>query len=79
MFAATLSACAVGPDYVKPDVPAAIAYAGSTTLAARTGESPAPALDTWWQGFGDAELTSFVEAFDDFLASHQAVLPKRMH
>ncbi len=61
VFAAVLSACAVGPDYVKPELPAALAYAGSTTLAARTGEAPAPALDTWWQGFNDAELTKIID------------------
>ncbi len=29
--------------------------------------------------FGDAELAAFVEAFDDFLTSHRAVLPTRSH
>ncbi len=61
VLAAALAGCAVGPDYVRPDASTAIVYAGSTTLAARVGEAPAPALDAWWQGFDDPELTTIVE------------------
>jgi NodT family efflux transporter outer membrane factor (OMF) lipoprotein len=53
-----LSACAVGPNYKAPASPLAGAY-----------HSPAPPADTaaqvelatWWQGFGDPELTRVVE------------------
>ncbi len=53
---ALLSACAVGPDYVRPasTMPPAFPHAAATT------QQP-PALDTWWQQFHDPELTRIVE------------------
>ena len=59
--AAALAGCAAGPDYRAPDVAPAFAYHGGTTLAARAGEAPAPALDAWWRGFDDPELARVVE------------------
>ena len=59
--AALLAGCAVGPDYRAPDVAPPFAYHGGTTLAARTGEAPAPSLDAWWQGFDDPVLARLVE------------------
>lgn len=59
--AAVLAGCAVGPDYRTPDIAPPFAYHGGTTLAARAGEAPSPALDAWWQGFDDPELTRIVE------------------
>ena len=59
--AAVLAGCAVGPDYHAPDVAAPFAYHGGTTLAARAGEAPAPALEAWWHGFDDPVLARFVE------------------
>ena len=59
--AALLAGCAVGPDYHAPDVAPPFAYHGGTTLAARAGEAPAPALDAWWHGFDDPVLARLVE------------------
>ena len=59
--AAVLAGCAVGPDYKTPDIAPPFAYHGGTTLAARAGEASPPALDAWWQGFDDPELTRIVE------------------
>jgi NodT family efflux transporter outer membrane factor (OMF) lipoprotein len=59
--AALLAGCAVGPDYRAPDIAPPFAYHGGTTLAARAGEAPAPALDAWWQGFDDPVLARLVE------------------
>jgi outer membrane protein, multidrug efflux system len=49
-----LAGCTVGPDYAKPDLAVPAGYL----------EAPHPGaaqLDRWWQGFGDAQLTSLVE------------------
>jgi len=49
-----LGACTVGPDYAEPQLTAPAGYheaSGSSTTQ----------LDQWWQGFGDAQLTSLVE------------------
>ena len=59
--AAVLAGCAVDPDYKAPDIAPPFAYHGGTTLAARAGEAPSPALDAWWQGFDDPELARIVE------------------
>ncbi|HEY9026853.1 MAG TPA: efflux transporter outer membrane subunit [Burkholderiaceae bacterium] len=59
--AAALAGCAVGPDYRAPGIDAPFAYHGATTIAARAGEAPAPALDAWWQGFDDPVLARIVE------------------
>ncbi|KJV32452.1 efflux transporter outer membrane subunit [Luteibacter yeojuensis] len=55
-----LAGCTVGPDYVKPDVPAGSTWHQGAALAQRQGDAPAPALDAWWQGFDDPELTAIV-------------------
>jgi NodT family efflux transporter outer membrane factor (OMF) lipoprotein len=51
-----LSACAVGPDYRRPELklPAQFSEAGSEWRAAKPGEFTVP--EQWWQVFGDAEL-----------------------
>ncbi len=49
-----LSACAVGPDYVRPETPTAGAFPEATPGGVAVGEK-------WWQGFGDAQLSAFVE------------------
>lgn len=51
-----MTARAIGPNYRKPDVPLASGYRTAPPAAA----TPAPPLDTWWTGFGDAELTRVV-------------------
>jgi NodT family efflux transporter outer membrane factor (OMF) lipoprotein len=58
---AVLAGCAAGTDYKTPDIAPPFAYQGGTTLAARAGESPSPALDAWWRGFDDPELARIVE------------------
>ena len=49
-----LSACAVGPDYVRPETPTAAAFPEATPGGVAVGEK-------WWQGFGDNQLNAFVE------------------
>lgn len=49
-----LSACAVGPDYVRPETPTAGAFPEASPGGVAVGEK-------WWQGFGDAQLSAFVE------------------
>ncbi|WP_116294959.1 efflux transporter outer membrane subunit [Cupriavidus taiwanensis] len=61
LFVASLaSACAVGPDYVKPDVPVAQRFQGQPAVDQRTAISTAD-LSMWWAGFGDPQLTRFVQ------------------
>lgn len=48
-----LTACAVGPDYRRPDVPTPSAYP--------EGQGGEKAVSTdWWKGFGDPRLDEFV-------------------
>jgi len=63
MLAALLSACAVGPDYQRPEAPASAAFKEAPQGDA--GWFPAAPADTlergpWWQLFGDAELDKLV-------------------
>ncbi|MBB3016937.1 efflux transporter outer membrane subunit [Cupriavidus alkaliphilus] len=61
LFVASLvSACAVGPDYVKPDVSVPQRFQGQAAVDQRTASSTAD-LSTWWTGFGDPQLTRFVQ------------------
>jgi NodT family efflux transporter outer membrane factor (OMF) lipoprotein len=55
-----LAACAVGPNYQKPDLGLNAAYQGAPPSAAPGAAQPA-SLDAWWQGFGDPELVRVVE------------------
>lgn len=59
-LAAALSACMVGPNYTKPAVPTNAHYVGQPALAQRQATLPAPALDSWWTGFNDPELTRII-------------------
>lgn len=63
-FAALLVAslpagCAVGPDYVRPDMPLPERFQGQIALDHRRANASAD-LATWWTGFGDPQLTRFV-------------------
>jgi NodT family efflux transporter outer membrane factor (OMF) lipoprotein len=58
LFALPLAACAVGPDYHKPDVALTPAYVTPVTVPA---EAKTASLDAWWEGFGDPELVRVVE------------------
>ena len=53
-----LSACAVGPDYVRPDPPLPASW--QTEPAGFAGATAAP-VGRWWDAFGDPELSSLVE------------------
>ncbi|MBB1634128.1 efflux transporter outer membrane subunit [Cupriavidus sp. UME77] len=61
LFAASLATgCAVGPDYVKPDVPVPRQFQGQTAVEQRTANAGAD-LPAWWAGFGDPQLTRYVQ------------------
>jgi len=51
-----VSACAVGPDYQRPDLKLTSIYA---TPAPTASAQPAP-IETWWTGFNDPELVRIV-------------------
>jgi NodT family efflux transporter outer membrane factor (OMF) lipoprotein len=57
--AALLAACAVGPNYVRPDTPVPARFAQAADTAAPQAV-PAPNV-AFWQAFGDTELTRLVE------------------
>jgi multidrug efflux system outer membrane protein len=50
----SITACAVGPDYVRPDTELPAEWTGSAT-----GE--VSALPRWWETFGDPQLTARIE------------------
>jgi NodT family efflux transporter outer membrane factor (OMF) lipoprotein len=58
LAAAILSACAVGPDFVAPALPATSsgAFATDSTTVDRTQAPP----DDWWRLYDDAMLSAFV-------------------
>jgi NodT family efflux transporter outer membrane factor (OMF) lipoprotein len=60
LLAAGLAGCTVGPDYVRPDVKTNATWHETAALDARHVAAPAPALDTWWNGFDDPELVTIV-------------------
>lgn len=54
-----LAGCAVGPDYVRPNLAMPDHFQGQAEVAQR--HAPAGAdLATWWTGFGDPQLTRYV-------------------
>ncbi|MFC3914352.1 efflux transporter outer membrane subunit [Pseudaeromonas sharmana] len=58
-LATLLSACSVGPDYQRPEMPAVSRYA---RLDASVRQQPAPEAEpAFWRGFNDPELTKLVE------------------
>jgi NodT family efflux transporter outer membrane factor (OMF) lipoprotein len=61
LLPALLAACAVGPDYRRPDLHPAASY-----LPPDSGLAPAPAAgarlaDAWWRQFGSAEIDALVD------------------
>ena len=60
LVASAAAGCAVGPDYVKPDAPVPERFQGQTAVEQRTANAAAD-LPTWWAGFGDPQLTRFVQ------------------
>lgn len=61
--AGLLSACAVGPDYERPDVNAPEQFRSAVTAEPNpTAAAPATlASDAWWEGFNDPALNGLVE------------------
>lgn len=62
--AALLSACAVGPDYKRPDVNAPEQFRSATNAepAVRETASSTITTDAWWEGFNDPVLNDLVVA-----------------
>jgi NodT family efflux transporter outer membrane factor (OMF) lipoprotein len=60
-LAVGLSGCMAGPDYVRPATTYTADYPHQQALQARPDTRPAPALDAWWNGFDDPELTRIVQ------------------
>src|SRR5579872_3134621 len=54
-----VSGCAVGPSYRRP-VPALETFHSAAALRTRPTSAPAPALETWWDGFNDPLLSRIV-------------------
>lgn len=59
-IALATAGCAVGPDYVAPKSDLA-PFKALDAVRTRVTTAPAPALDTWWQGFDDAMLTTVIK------------------
>lgn len=59
LSAGLIAGCAVGPDYRKPDLAFSDKYFGEAQLEKRNALSNAD-LTTWWDGFGDPQLSRFV-------------------
>ena len=53
----TLSGCAVGPNYHRPNTPVDAQFANSAEPGLAVGD----AVDNYWQGFSDAMLTSLID------------------
>ncbi|MDR3413759.1 MAG: TolC family protein [Formivibrio sp.] len=61
LIVASLSTgCAVGPDYVRPDIPMPQRFMGQPAVDQRQATASAD-LAVWWAGFGDPQLTRFVK------------------
>jgi outer membrane protein, multidrug efflux system len=63
-LAAVLSACAVGPDYHRPQTPVDVQFANG----GEPGFAPGDAVERYWTGFGDVLLDGLV---DDALAHNK--------
>ncbi|HET7332203.1 TolC family protein [Dyella sp.] len=57
--ASLLAGCAVGPDYVRPNVPMPDHFQGQVEVDQRHVAASAD-LATWWTGFGDPQLTKYI-------------------
>ncbi|WOA54643.1 efflux transporter outer membrane subunit [Dickeya solani] len=57
--AGLLAGCAVGPDYTRPAVSMQEKYLGQEAVNQRHAAARAELL-TWWEGFGDPQLTRFI-------------------
>ncbi|CAG2150881.1 putative efflux pump outer membrane protein TtgC [Cupriavidus yeoncheonensis] len=61
LVAASLAACAVGPDYHTPDSPMPDHFVHAAAVEALNASREPVALDTWWNGFKDPALTKIVQ------------------
>ncbi|UEP26059.1 efflux transporter outer membrane subunit [Burkholderia ambifaria] len=59
LVAVLLTGCAVGPDYVRPEVAMPQRFQGQAAVDQRHAAADAD-LATWWTGFGDPQLTRYV-------------------
>lgn len=57
--AGLLSGCAVGPDYVRPDIATGERFEHQAAAERREGAATAE-LTRWWDGFGDPQLVRYV-------------------
>ncbi|NNG65556.1 TolC family protein, partial [Pseudomonas fragi] len=64
-----LSACAIGPDYQRPESAAAADYKEAAGWT-RANPSDALARGAWWELYGDAQLNGLVEKLN---SSNQTV------
>ncbi|MBB5684939.1 efflux transporter outer membrane subunit [Sphingobium boeckii] len=64
LLAIALSACAAGPDYVRPEMSQPSAFFGAQQALERTVQSPQieAATSQWWASFGDPMLSSLVDS-----------------
>ncbi|MEJ2802555.1 efflux transporter outer membrane subunit [Comamonadaceae bacterium PP-2] len=70
--AGLLTACAVGPDYRRPDAPLPVRYLAQPATDQRSATPPA-SLAVWWENFGDPVLSRLVtQALDQNLDLAQA-------
>lgn len=60
LLLAVSSGCAVGPDYRRPDLATPAAWHAENAAAPSLAD-PDAALAAWWERFGDARLSAFVE------------------
>src|SRR5258706_15976177 len=60
LVAFLLVGCSVGPRY-KGTTTKIQPFQSAPSIEARKAPLPAPALDTWWEGFRDPELTHVVQ------------------
>ena len=60
--ASLLSACAVGPDYQRPDVDTPESYRSSSAQPANPNALTVQPADAWWTGFKDPVLDNLVQA-----------------
>lgn len=56
-----IAGCTVGPDYRPPENTLSATYQNQALLQQRVGATAAPALDSWWTGFNDPQLTRIVQ------------------
>lgn len=59
IVASFLAGCAVGPDYIRPDMPMPEQFRHQAAVEQRSAAANAD-LIAWWAGFNDPQLTRFV-------------------